>query len=349
MVVSLRGENLDEDLQLFVAGLEIADRTLSAWTDLDGGSLPLDGGAVDADAGAQSGQQVITFTFPNLEGLVAAPAIVYIEVRNPDGQSASSASYYEGAEEANHGPQITTLLPAAYDFNAPSFILFFGQNFSAGMTIHFLGQSVLAALCDDYPDILFGGGSAPWGNTMECMVLFDCAAFVYADGGIDPEAPDCMDVRQAVTDYFGEPIEAELVLQSMLQVTNLEGQSAEVALKLFGIRRRKAAMEKRPVALSARSSQIHSYSQTLLPTLHGDFQCMIYRDQNGMEHVAMMAGPIHGEEPVLCRVHSACFTSEVLGSTRCDCKAQLDVALQKIAKEGRADLPATRRAWHWTW
>ena len=53
------------------------------------------------------------------------------------------------------------------------------------------------------------------------------------------------------------------------------------------------------------------------------------------EHVAMVLGDLSGDAPVLARIHSSCFTGEVLGSQRCDCKAQLDEALARIAAEGR--------------
>jgi GTP cyclohydrolase II len=55
------------------------------------------------------------------------------------------------------------------------------------------------------------------------------------------------------------------------------------------------------------------------------------------EHVAMVFGAVAGSA-VLARVHSACFTGEVLGSQRCDCRAQLDAALERIAREGRGVL-----------
>lgn len=51
----------------------------------------------------------------------------------------------------------------------------------------------------------------------------------------------------------------------------------------------------------------------------------------------MVFGDVAGDA-VLCRVHSSCFTGEVLGSLRCDCRAQLDAALAKIAQEGRGVL-----------
>jgi GTP cyclohydrolase II len=77
------------------------------------------------------------------------------------------------------------------------------------------------------------------------------------------------------------------------------------------------------------------YSETLLPTVHGEFRCIVYRDAVlGTEHVAMVSGNPSGED-VLVRVHSECLTSEVLGSLKCDCKSQLDAALVRIAAMGR--------------
>ena len=48
----------------------------------------------------------------------------------------------------------------------------------------------------------------------------------------------------------------------------------------------------------------------------------------------MVRGEVEGGSNVLCRVHSECWTSEVLGSLKCDCRDQLDVALARIAAEG---------------
>jgi GTP cyclohydrolase II len=77
------------------------------------------------------------------------------------------------------------------------------------------------------------------------------------------------------------------------------------------------------------------YSDTLLPTVHGSLRCVVYRDDVlATEHVAMVAGDPRGQD-VLVRVHSECLTSEVLGSLKCDCKAQLDAALERIHKTGR--------------
>jgi len=82
------------------------------------------------------------------------------------------------------------------------------------------------------------------------------------------------------------------------------------------------------------------YAESRLPTAHGEFRLVVYRpdpEKKDEEHVAMVIGDVTGED-VLTRVHSSCFTGEVLGSQRCDCRAQLDAALARIAAEGRGVL-----------
>ena len=86
------------------------------------------------------------------------------------------------------------------------------------------------------------------------------------------------------------------------------------------------------------------YSEARLPTPYGEFRLVVYRTGKPVvggatdeEHVAMVMGDVSGGA-VLARVHSSCFTGEVLGSLRCDCRAQLDAALARIAEEGRGVL-----------
>jgi GTP cyclohydrolase II len=88
------------------------------------------------------------------------------------------------------------------------------------------------------------------------------------------------------------------------------------------------------------------YSEARLPTPHGEFRVVVYRTGEvagpgstavgavAEEHIAMVLGEVGGSD-VLARVHSSCFTGEVLGSLRCDCRAQLDAALERIGREGR--------------
>ena len=72
-----------------------------------------------------------------------------------------------------------------------------------------------------------------------------------------------------------------------------------------------------------------------LPTkFYGDFDIHVYEDNENNHHVALVKGDIKGKENVLVRVHSECFTGDVLHSVRCDCGEQLEKALAKIGKEG---------------
>lgn len=71
-----------------------------------------------------------------------------------------------------------------------------------------------------------------------------------------------------------------------------------------------------------------------LPTKFGEFTLKIYESMiDGQEHFAMCFGKIT-DKPTLVRVHSECFTGDVLGSIRCDCGFQLEEAMKKIAAEG---------------
>jgi 3,4-dihydroxy 2-butanone 4-phosphate synthase/GTP cyclohydrolase II len=71
-----------------------------------------------------------------------------------------------------------------------------------------------------------------------------------------------------------------------------------------------------------------------LPTKHGVFEVTAYIDQVGQEHLALSMGGDTLSADVLVRVHSECMTGDVLGSLRCDCGQQLDLAMERIAKEG---------------
>ena len=73
-----------------------------------------------------------------------------------------------------------------------------------------------------------------------------------------------------------------------------------------------------------------------LPTDYGHFRLRMYRSMpDGLEHLALIKGDLSGEPPPLVRVHSECFTGDVLASERCDCGHQLHNAMRMIEKEGR--------------
>lgn len=78
------------------------------------------------------------------------------------------------------------------------------------------------------------------------------------------------------------------------------------------------------------------YSETNLPTHHGIFRLIVFHNNiDNKEHLALIRGNLENGENIPVRIHSECLTSEVLGSLKCDCKEQLDTALQYIAEQGR--------------
>jgi 3,4-dihydroxy 2-butanone 4-phosphate synthase/GTP cyclohydrolase II len=74
-----------------------------------------------------------------------------------------------------------------------------------------------------------------------------------------------------------------------------------------------------------------------LPTEFGDFEIHVYESPRET-HVALVRGQLGDGEDVLCRVHSSCVTGDIFHSERCDCGAQLEAALERIAAEGRGVL-----------
>src|SRR5215813_5404495 len=81
-------------------------------------------------------------------------------------------------------------------------------------------------------------------------------------------------------------------------------------------------------------------ASTRMPTRWGVFRALGFMRETGNGSgrvetaVALVLGDLHGGAP-LVRIHSQCFTGEILGSLRCDCRDQLEIAMQAIAGEGR--------------
>lgn len=80
---------------------------------------------------------------------------------------------------------------------------------------------------------------------------------------------------------------------------------------------------------------IEPEEEITLPTRYGEYRLRMYRSKiDDAVHLALIMGDPHDEEAPLVRVHSECFTGDVLGSLRCDCGDQLDEALRAVADEG---------------
>jgi len=89
-------------------------------------------------------------------------------------------------------------------------------------------------------------------------------------------------------------------------------------------------------SLGGLESLVEKVETVDLPTEYGDFKLMMYRSRiTGLEHLALVKGDVADGKPVLVRVHSECFTGDVLASERCDCGPQLHTAMAMIEKEGR--------------
>ena len=83
-------------------------------------------------------------------------------------------------------------------------------------------------------------------------------------------------------------------------------------------------------------SLIEEVTRVDMPTKYGHFKLVAFKEKlTGAEHLAMIKGEWSNEEPVLVRVHSSCFTGDILGSLRCDCGDQLHRAMQMVEKEGK--------------
>ena len=81
---------------------------------------------------------------------------------------------------------------------------------------------------------------------------------------------------------------------------------------------------------------VERVTEARLPTAHGEFRVIAYKSViDPAEHIALVMGDITTPEPVLVRVHDQCVTGDVFGSQRCDCGEQMELALSRIAKEGR--------------
>jgi 3,4-dihydroxy 2-butanone 4-phosphate synthase / GTP cyclohydrolase II len=85
-----------------------------------------------------------------------------------------------------------------------------------------------------------------------------------------------------------------------------------------------------------RDSLIEEIVRVDMPTKYGTFKLIAFKEKlTQREHLALVKGTWEKGAPVLTRVHSSCFTGDILGSLRCDCGEQLHAAMQMVEKEGK--------------
>ncbi len=84
-----------------------------------------------------------------------------------------------------------------------------------------------------------------------------------------------------------------------------------------------------------RDERVNRYAEAMVPTEYGLMRVIVYHEAGTPhEHAAIVHGDVAGKSDVLVRVHSECFTGEVLHSLKCDCREQLDYALRAIVEAG---------------
>lgn len=85
-----------------------------------------------------------------------------------------------------------------------------------------------------------------------------------------------------------------------------------------------------------RDSLIEEIVRVDMPTKWGHFKLVAFQEKNSSnEHLALMKGTWEPGEPIMVRVHSSCFTGDILGSLRCDCGEQLHKAMELVEEEGK--------------
>lgn len=118
---------------------------------------------------------------------------------------------------------------------------------------------------------------------------------------------------------------------SMARLPQLKEMAKQLDMKLISI---KDLIEYR----LERDSLIEEVVRVDMPTQYGHFKLYVFHERNNPEsgeHLALVKGEWKADEPVMVRVHSSCFTGDILGSLRCDCGEQLHQAMQMVEQEGK--------------
>lgn len=116
---------------------------------------------------------------------------------------------------------------------------------------------------------------------------------------------------------------------TMARLPDLEIVAKKFDLKLISI---KDLIEYR----LERDTLIDEVVRVNMPTKYGNFTMVAFKEKNNNnEHMALIKGEWEKGEPVLTRVHSSCFTGDILGSLRCDCGDQLHKAMKMVELEGK--------------
>jgi len=119
---------------------------------------------------------------------------------------------------------------------------------------------------------------------------------------------------------------------TMARLPDLQRFAARHDLKLISIEaliNYRHQLEREALVIRVDSAQ--------LPTHYGHFEVTAYRDGRDQEHLLLRLGDLQADPP-LVRLHSECLTGDVMGSLRCDCGEQLQIALERIGQDGQGAL-----------
>jgi 3,4-dihydroxy 2-butanone 4-phosphate synthase/GTP cyclohydrolase II len=125
----------------------------------------------------------------------------------------------------------------------------------------------------------------------------------------------------------------------LCEIMNSDGTMARrPTLRRFAARHKfKIVSVKDLIAYRMRTERlVERVTEARLPTEYGEFRIIAYKSAiDPAEHIALVMGDITTPEPVLVRVHDQCVTGDAFGSRRCDCGEQMQLAMSRIAQEGR--------------
>ncbi|MDJ0396569.1 3,4-dihydroxy-2-butanone-4-phosphate synthase [Rhodococcus sp. G-MC3] len=129
-------------------------------------------------------------------------------------------------------------------------------------------------------------------------------------------------------------------IADLVSVDSPSGMSHTAELRAFADQHRLAIITISDLVAHRRTTepQVRRRTAAPFPTLHGNFQSIEYLGNDGAAHLALSMGELHDPITVSVSVHFECIPGQVLASTRCQCRLQLDAAMSKIAADNRGIL-----------
>ena len=129
---------------------------------------------------------------------------------------------------------------------------------------------------------------------------------------------------------------------ALCEVVNDDGSVARLRdLELFAEEHELLVVSIADLIAYRRGSErmVRRLAEARIPTEYGEFRAVAFESAvDGTQHIALVRGEVAGKCDVLVRVHSECLTGDAFGSLRCDCGAQLRLALQRIGEAGEGVL-----------